>query len=88
SGCIEATWTCCADRTGGCSPSEYCSLGDNGEYGCCPNDEICDGPGSAVTTGGGVIFCTDTIFEAVTSASDSDFTKRPAPAPTLVATST
>ena len=48
SGCIETSWTCCPDYTGGCSPSEYCSLGDNGEYGCCPRGETCDGFGFTI----------------------------------------
>ncbi|KAK0610140.1 hypothetical protein B0T17DRAFT_127500 [Bombardia bombarda] len=48
-GCIPLTSTCCPDLKGGCPPTAYCSLGDNGDYGCCPLGLNCVGPGGAST---------------------------------------
>lgn len=49
-GCIDLTWTCCPDGSGGCPPTAYCDLASNGEYGCCPKGKSCVGPGGAYTT--------------------------------------
>ncbi|KAH6898257.1 hypothetical protein B0T10DRAFT_601251 [Thelonectria olida] len=49
SGCIDASWTCCPDGAGGCPADESCSMGTNGEYGCCPDGETCAGEGGAIT---------------------------------------
>jgi hypothetical protein len=54
SGCIDLSWTCCPDGSGGCASTEYCVLGLNNQYGCCAIGEVCTGDGSASTTGGGV----------------------------------
>lgn len=43
--CIDLTDTCCPDRAGGCAVGTYCSLGSNGEYGCCRTGRTCVGPG-------------------------------------------
>lgn len=48
--CIDDTYTCCPDLQGGCAASDYCTLGDNGEYGCCEDGEICTGDGGATQT--------------------------------------
>jgi len=48
-GCIDMAWTCCVDNKGGCPPTKYCSLGNNGDYGCCPVGKVCGGPGGANT---------------------------------------
>lgn len=47
--CIDLTDTCCPDGSGGCTLGDYCVLGDNGEYGCCPVGEVCVGDGGART---------------------------------------
>jgi hypothetical protein len=52
--CIDITDTCCPDGSGGCNLGNYCVLGDNGEYGCCPIGEICVGDGGASTEFGTV----------------------------------
>jgi hypothetical protein len=60
--CIDLTDTCCPDAAGGCPLGTYCSLGSNGDYGCCDNGETCKGPGGAFTTPGDIIFSTHTIL--------------------------
>lgn len=45
--CIPESYTCCPDRLGGCNADEQCQMGDNDEYGCCPEGEICSGDGGA-----------------------------------------
>ncbi|RMJ25524.1 hypothetical protein PHISP_03590 [Aspergillus sp. HF37] len=45
SGCIPVLYTCCPDENGGCALDMYCSMGDNGKYGCCPMMETCYGDG-------------------------------------------
>jgi hypothetical protein len=62
SGCIDLTDTCCPDASGGCPLGTYCSLGSNGDYGCCDNGETCQGPGGVFTTPGDIIFSTHTIL--------------------------
>ena len=61
-GCIDISDTCCPDRTGGCSVGTYCSLGSNGEYGCCQNRKICAGPGGVIPTPGTTITSTQTTL--------------------------
>jgi hypothetical protein len=61
SGCIDRSDTCCPDRTGGCPTGTYCSLGSNGEYGCCKDGKICTGPGGVIPTPGTTIISTQTI---------------------------
>jgi hypothetical protein len=56
--CIPLTYTCCPDQSGGCPATEVCWLGSNGEYGCCPIGETCDGPGGVATLPGGTITST------------------------------
>lgn len=48
-GCIDLGWTCCPDAKGGCGPSDYCNLGDNKEYNCCPRGSVCTGAGGVTT---------------------------------------
>lgn len=48
-GCIELTWTCCPSGDRGCPATETCTLGSNGEYGCCPAGETCEGEGGVNT---------------------------------------
>lgn len=45
--CIPESYTCCPDKLGGCQATEQCQMGDNKEYGCCPEGEICSGDGGA-----------------------------------------
>ena len=45
--CIPESYTCCPDKLGGCKANEQCQMGDNKEYGCCPEGEICSGDGGA-----------------------------------------
>jgi hypothetical protein len=45
--CIPESYTCCPDKLGGCKADEQCQMGDNDEYGCCPEGEICSGDGGA-----------------------------------------
>lgn len=45
--CIPESYTCCPDKLGGCKADEECQMGDNDEYGCCPEGEICSGDGGA-----------------------------------------
>lgn len=45
--CIPESYTCCPDKLGGCNADEQCQMGDNDEYGCCPQGEICSGDGGA-----------------------------------------
>jgi hypothetical protein len=45
--CIPESYTCCPDKLGGCKADELCQKGDNDEYGCCPEGEICSGDGGA-----------------------------------------
>jgi hypothetical protein len=49
-GCISLSDTCCPSGAGGCPIGTYCDLTPNGEYGCCPNGEICTGPGGVITS--------------------------------------
>lgn len=49
--CIDQTATCCPNQQGGCPASAVCVLGSNGQYGCCPVGQTCQGPGgSDITT--------------------------------------
>ena len=48
--CIDSTDTCCPDQSGGCPLATYCTLGDNGEYGCCDVGETCVGDGGVIFT--------------------------------------
>ncbi|ETN45286.1 uncharacterized protein HMPREF1541_09117 [Cyphellophora europaea CBS 101466] len=45
--CIPESYTCCPDKLGGCQADEECQMGENDEYGCCPEGEICSGDGGA-----------------------------------------
>lgn len=93
--CIAESWTCCPDGSGGCPPTKYCSLGDNGKYGCCLNGETCAGPGGATTLGStGTQTITDTTSQpaqpTATSTStvpvpltSSESPKTSTPSPTL-----
>ena len=54
-GCIPLTYTCCPDGSGGCPLGAFCTLGSNGQYGCCEAGATCEGPGGANTQPGGVI---------------------------------
>lgn len=49
-GCMLAGDTCCPDGSGSCAAGQVCWLGTNGQYGCCPAGETCDGPGYAGNT--------------------------------------
>lgn len=49
-GCILNSYTCCPDQAGGCPSNEYCVLGTNGQYGCCPDGETCVGDGGVETS--------------------------------------
>lgn len=64
SGCIPTSYTCCPDESGGCPPTEYCGLADNGVYGCCPNGETCTGSATAVTD---TYYDTSTYYPTVTT---------------------
>ena len=48
--CIDLTDTCCPDQSGGCPLATYCTLGDNGEYGCCDVGKTCVGDGGVDTS--------------------------------------
>jgi len=50
-GCIDMTYTCCPDQSGGCPLGEYCDLMDNNQYGCCPTGESCKGFVGVITRG-------------------------------------
>lgn len=60
-GCIDIGWTCCPSGAGGCSPSDYCDVGSNGEDACCPDGEVCQGPGGVSTD-----LNTQTIISTIT----------------------
>ncbi|GES63076.1 hypothetical protein ATEIFO6365_0014012400 [Aspergillus terreus] len=45
--CIPSSYTCCPDKSGGCAADEYCAMGDNDQYGCCPEGETCTGDGGS-----------------------------------------
>lgn len=64
-GCIDLGWTCCPDLAGGCPPTAYCSLGDDGEYGCCPQGETCVGEGGANTRPGETFISTETVVDVI-----------------------
>ncbi|KAK0701142.1 hypothetical protein B0T21DRAFT_300784, partial [Apiosordaria backusii] len=49
-GCVPVDYTCCPTQEGACAPGFECQLGDNDEYGCCPEGEECVGDGGAITT--------------------------------------
>jgi hypothetical protein len=52
-GCMSISDKCCPDGSGSCGIDQVCQLGTNGQYGCCPLLETCDGPGyggNTVTT--------------------------------------
>jgi hypothetical protein len=70
--CIDMTATCCPDRAGGCPSGSYCILGWNGDYGCCDNGELCEGPGGAFTTPGDTATSTRTEVTTVTSELTED----------------
>jgi hypothetical protein len=70
-GCIPISYECCPDLKGGCPATDYCSLGDNGVYGCCEDGEVCSGDGGASTS---------TIFgKAPTSTWDTEYTPSASP---------
>ncbi|KAK4195148.1 hypothetical protein QBC40DRAFT_289586 [Triangularia verruculosa] len=49
-GCVPVDYTCCPTQEGACAPGFNCQLGDNDEYGCCPDGQECVGDGGAITT--------------------------------------
>lgn len=48
--CIDLTDICCPDASGGCPITTYCTLGDNGQYGCCDIGKTCVGDGGVDTS--------------------------------------
>jgi hypothetical protein len=48
--CIDLTDICCPDASGGCPITTYCTLGDNGQYGCCDIGKKCVGDGGVDTS--------------------------------------
>jgi hypothetical protein len=49
-GCMFIGDTCCPDGSGSCAVDQVCWLGTDGQYGCCPVGETCDGPGGVGNT--------------------------------------
>lgn len=49
-GCIDSSWTCCPDGSGGCPPTDNCELASNAKYACCPKGEFCVGNGGVYTS--------------------------------------
>ena len=47
-GCIDLDEACCPDESY-CLSGQYCTLGDNDVYGCCPIGELCSGSASQTT---------------------------------------
>ena len=72
-GCVPLTYTCCPDGSGGCPTTAVCVLADNGEYGCCPLDEECSGPGGATTLPGETYTSTMEGSPAPTPSSSESF---------------
>ncbi|KAI5465368.1 hypothetical protein BGZ63DRAFT_399843 [Mariannaea sp. PMI_226] len=80
-GCIDLTWTCCPDGSGGCPSTEYCVLGSNGQYGCCPKGETCQGNGGATTdrhTNTIIVSDTSSIVGETTTTKEAEPTTAPA----------
>ncbi|KAK4167003.1 hypothetical protein QBC43DRAFT_298176 [Cladorrhinum sp. PSN259] len=73
-GCIPLSYECCPDLKGGCPATDYCSLGDNGDYGCCEDGEMCSGDGGASTS--------TIVGETATSTWDTDYTPSASPTDT------
>lgn len=48
--CIPLSYTCCPDKTGGCSSDRYCNLRSDGSYGCCPNGVYCGADDNSIAT--------------------------------------
>jgi hypothetical protein len=67
--CIGLSDTCCPSGAGGCPIGTYCDLTSNGEYGCCPNGEICTGPGGAITS-----LFTQTVLLPGETSTQTEFT--------------
>jgi hypothetical protein len=67
SGCMSIGDTCCPDGSGSCGLTQVCWLGTNGQYGCCPLMETCDGPGSAGNAAATSSYTSD--YAAYTSSS-------------------
>ncbi|KAF1923427.1 uncharacterized protein M421DRAFT_425802 [Didymella exigua CBS 183.55] len=63
-GCIDLTDTCCPSGIGGCPLDTYCSLGNNGEYGCCDVGQTCEGDGGVDES---TTILTSTITDEFTS---------------------
>jgi hypothetical protein len=87
SDCIDLSWTCCPDKLGGCAATEFCELGSNNQYGCCPNGEVCAGNGGASTTGAGTVAGTVTHISTSTPSPTQGSTPPPTQAPTQTQTS-
>lgn len=49
-GCIPLDHTCCPQEVGGCPADMRCVVTDNGQDGCCPDDFVCTGDGSVIST--------------------------------------
>lgn len=62
--CILPSYTCCPDGNGGCPSTSYCVTSSNGEVGCCPRGETCEGGGGVDTD---TILLTSTIWDDTTS---------------------
>jgi hypothetical protein len=49
-GCMLTGDICCPDGSGSCAAGQVCWLNTDGQYGCCPAGETCDGSGYAGNT--------------------------------------
>lgn len=89
--CIPESYICCPDGSRGCPPTEYCSLGDNGQYGCCPNGHVCSGPGGVINSIGTSIISltsTETVSQPAPPSATSTWTTPIPPLASSVAPTT
>jgi hypothetical protein len=89
-GCIPLDHTCCPQEVGGCPADMRCVVTDNGNDGCCPDDFVCTGDGSVISTTFSPAPTTslslDTPEASATTVAEVDTSSSAEQAPTLTAT--
>ncbi|KAJ9659521.1 hypothetical protein H2198_003096 [Neophaeococcomyces mojaviensis] len=66
-GCIETSYICCPDGSGGCPATDVCAVGANGLYGCCPIGVTCTGNGAIQTTAISIVTASTSTVSMVTT---------------------
>ncbi|KAK0672112.1 hypothetical protein QBC41DRAFT_314236 [Cercophora samala] len=83
-GCVPVEYTCCPTEEGACAPGFDCQLGDNDEYGCCPEGQECVGNGGSITTTFSTPLPTSSAPAYEEEPLPTDVVEEPEPSPTEV----